>query len=873
MAVDKSLDPLQIADIQNRLQEAPELVVEIENPDSVSMETEDGGVIIDFDPSAEDLPVEFDSNLAEYIDEIQLDAIGSELISAYEDDKASRREWEETYMEGLDLLGLKIEDRTEPWPGACGVHHPLLAESVIRFQSQAIGEIFPASGPARTKIVGEATDEVQKQAGRIQNYMNYLIVEKMSEYRSETDRMLFSLPLAGSAFKKVYYDPSMGRPCSMFVPAEDMVVYNGATDLKTTNRMTHLMRKTSNEIRKLQVSGLYRDVELNSPDNEIDPIKSKYGEITGETVGTGIGSGYLSGESVHTLLEVQVELDLEDFPDEQDGEPTGIAVPYVVTIDKGSSTVLSIRRNYYEDDPHKMRRDHFVHYEYIPGLGFYGLGLVHLIGGLVKSATSILRQLVDAGTLSNLPGGLKARGMRIKADDTPIMPGEFRDVDVPGGSIKENISFLPYKEPSGTLYQLLNTITEESRRFASMADIKAADMSNQAPVGTTLALIERNMKVMSAIQARLHAAMKDELKLLVSIVEDFGPTEYPYQPYGERDDISKDFDGRVDVIPVSNPNAATMSQRIMQYQSALQLSQQAPQLYDLPVLHRQMLEALGIRDPENIVPDKDDLKPKDPVSENMDLINGEPLKAFAYQDHEAHIQTHMSMMQDPKLLELLGQAPNQEALQAQMSAHIAEHLAFQYRQEIQKELGMDLPPQDMELPPEVESKLASLVAEAAAQLLQKDQMEVQQQEAQEQAADPILQLKQKELEINEQAAMAKAQNEAERTANEQRKIDADMRKAEMRDEIEKRKLAANEKLTGIKLGASAIDSALDRMANEKELSENQKARGVEIGSRIADSLMRNTVNEEKISSDERKAGVEIGRKIAEQITNPKKPVR
>ena len=710
MAVEKSLDSLQMADIQNRLADADEqseMIIEIENPDSVAIETEDGGMIIDFDPdpSVEDAP--FDANLAEYMSDQELNILGSELVSAYEDDLSSRRDWEETYIEGLDLLGLKIEDRTEPWPGACGVHHPLLAESVIRFQSQAISEIFPAGGPAKSKIVGEATEEMYKQANRVQNYLNFLLTEEMTEFRSETERMLFSLPLAGSAFKKVYFDPSMGRPCSMFVPAEDMVVFNGATDIKSLTRMTHRMRKTTNEIRKLQVSGFYRDIELLGSDSYVDAVKEKYGEITGESYTSSASGSYLTGETVNTILEIQVDLDLDDFPDMQDGEATGIAVPYVVTVDKGSAQILSIRRNFFEDDSLKRRRDHFVHYEYIPGLGFYGLGLVHLIGGLVKSATSILRQLVDAGTLANLPGGLKTRGMRITADDTPIMPGEFRDVDVPGGTIKENISFLPYKEPSGTLYQLLQNIVEESRRFASMADVKAADMNSQAPVGTTLALIERNMKVMSAIQARLYAAMKSELKLLVRIVKDFGPSEYPYQPYGEPSDIVADFNDQIDVIPVANPNAATMSQRIMQYQSALQLASQAPQLYDLPALHRQMLEALGIRDPENLVPEQNDLSPKDPVTENMDFINGEPAKAFQYQDHEAHIRVHMAAMQDPKIMELMAQAPNQQAIQASVTAHIQEHLAFKYREEIQRELGVELPAIDTQLPPEIEAKLSS----------------------------------------------------------------------------------------------------------------------------------------------------------------------
>ena len=853
MAMEKSLDALQIADLQERLGEVqePEMVIEIENPDSVSIETEDGGMIIDFDGGTgvdmEDIP--FDANLAEYMDDPALDMLGSELVSAYDDDVSSRKDWEETYIEGLDLLGLKIEDRTEPWPGACGVHHPLLAESVIRFQSQAISELFPAGGPARSKIVGEASDEIHKQANRVQNYLNYLLTEEMSEFRSETERMLFSLPLAGSAFKKVYYDPNMGRPCSIFVPAEDMVVFNGATDLKSITRMTHRMRKTSNEIKKLQVSGFYRDIELSGSDSFVDAIKEKYGEITGESYGSSSGGSYLTGETVNTILEIQVDLDLEDFEDMKDDEPTGIAIPYVVTVDKASAQILSIRRNYFEDDPLKQRRDHFVHYEYIPGLGFYGLGLVHLIGGLVKSATSILRQLVDAGTLANLPGGLKTRGMRITADDTPIMPGEFRDVDVPGGTIKENISFLPYKEPSATLYQLLNNIVEESRRFASMADVKAADMNSQAPVGTTLALIERNMKVMSAIQARLYAAMKNELKLLVRIIKDFGPSEYPYKPYGEATDIVADFSDQIDIIPVANPNAATMSQRIMQYQSALQLAAQAPQLYDLPALHRQMLEALGIRDPESLIPNQDELKPKDPVTENMDFINNEPAKAFSYQDHEAHIETHLAAMKDPKIMELMEQSPNQNAIAMAVSAHISEHLAFLYREKIQEELGLELPSTDTELPPEIESKLASLVSQAAQQLLQKNQTEAQQQQQQAQENDPILQLKQKELQIEEQSASAKAQTDQQRADTQQAKLDLEAQKAQMRDELARlkletdvqlanQKMKSNERIAGMRSGTGVVTSSLDREARMLNANKIEKSKGAEIGRKIAEQMTK-----------------------------------
>ena len=644
----------------------PDLEIEILNPEAVSIETEDGGMVIDFDPDfTPEGAVPHDANLAEYIDDSDLEGIASELLSSFKADKESRADWEKTYIQGLDLLGLKHEDRTTPWDGACGVFHPLLTEAVIRFQSQSIQELFPAAGPAKTAVVGVITAEKQEQSNRVQDYLNYLLTERMTEYRTETERLLFSLPLAGSAFRKVYYDPNMGRPCSMFVPAEDFVVSYGASDLNTCERATQVMRRSANEVRKLQVSGFYADVELPAPTPDYDQIEKKYNELTGDTANYDL-------DYRHTLLEMHVDLDLPGFEDKQKGEETGIQLPYVVTMDQSSRTILSIRRNWYEDDERKMRRQHFVHYQYMPGLGFYGFGLLHMIGGLAKSATSLLRQLVDAGTLANLPGGLKARGLRIKGDDTPIMPGEFRDVDVPGGSIAENISFLPYKEPSSVLYQLMGDIVEEGRRFASAADVKAADMNAEAPVGTTLAILERSMKVMSAVQARLHASMRVELRLLSNVVHDFGPETYPYDENKEPL-VSSDFDDRVDIIPVSDPNSGTMAQRIMQYQSALQLAQQAPQMYDMPLLHRQMLEILNIRDADKIVPTDEDQHPTDPITENMNIINNKPVKAFAYQDHEAHIQAHQSAMQDPKIMDLVSQSPMADAIGAAMAAHIQEH--------------------------------------------------------------------------------------------------------------------------------------------------------------------------------------------------------
>jgi len=793
--------------------------ISIVNPEAVSIETDDGGMIIDFDPSVSQ-EVDFNANLAEHLDERDLDNLANELIGAFESDKDSRGDWERTYIEGLDNLGLKIEERTEPWSGACGVYHPLLSEAVIRFQSQAISEILPASGPVRTNIVGKMTEEKEKQSRRVENYMNYLLTDIMTEYRNEVERMLFSLPLAGSAFKKIYWDITMQRPCSMFIPAEDFVVSYGASDLRTATRATHVMRMTLNDIMKLQHADFYRDVELPQSSYAVsDKVKEKYGELTGDSPNYEYEMNTYSKDGVHTLLEMHVDLDLKGFEDSEEGKETGIALPYVVTLDKGSGTVLSIRRNYMPDDPQKMRRQHFVHYQYMPGLGFYGFGLIHMVGGLAKSATSLLRQLVDAGTLSNLPGGLKTRGLRIKGDDTPIFPGEFRDVDVPGGSIRDNITFLPYKEPSATLYQLLGNIVEEGRRFASITDLKVSDMNNQAPVGTTLALLERNMKVMSAIQSRLHASMRHELRILSEIIKDYMPEAYEYEIDGDQTIKVSDFDDRVDIIPVSDPNAATMAQRIMQYQAALQLAQTAPQMYDMPKLHRQMLEVLGIRDPDDIIPLEDDIEPTDPVSENMDILNGKPVKAFQYQDQTAHITVHMSMIQDPKVQEVASKAPNADAMQAALSAHIVEHLGFEYRKQIEQELGTELPPVGEPLPPELEERLSALVAAAAEQLLGKNQQEAQQEQYQEQMEDPVLQMQKQELEIKQQSAESKA-------SIDEAKIAADMQKATMKDELERIKIDAENEREGARIGAEIA-----------KVSAQERTKAAELGRKIADKLL------------------------------------
>ena len=801
-----------------------EVQIEIANPDSVSIETEDseGGVIIDFDPDMGGLGGEgHDDNLAEVLSEKELNIISLDLIGLYTSDKESRSDWERAYIDGLDLLGLKHEDRTVPWDGACGVFHPLLTESVIKFQSQAIQEIFPASGPVKTSIIGQIDDEKEKQAHRVQNYLNYLLTEKMTEYRSETEKMLFSLPLAGSAFRKVYYDSSMGRPCSMFVPAEDFVVSYGASDLVTCERATHVMRRSVNEVRKLQVSGFYRDMDLPASSPNIDRIEEKYNKLTGDS------SSY-DYDSRHTILEIQVNLDLPGFEDKDGGEPTGIQLPYVVSIDLSSRLVLAVRRNWYEGDELKLKREHFVHYQYMPGLGFYGFGLIHMIGGLAKSATSLLRQLVDAGTLSNLPGGLKARGLRIKGDDTPIMPGEFRDVDVPGGTIKDNISFLPYKEPSNVLYQLMGDIVEEGRRFASAADVKAADMNAEAPVGTTLAILERSMKVMSAVQARLHSSMRVELRILSQVVHDFGPEEYPYATKGEQV-VSSDFDDSVDIIPVSDPNAGTMAQRIMQYQAALQLAAQAPEMYDMPLLHRQMLDILGIQDAEKIVPNESDVKPTDPVSENMNIINGKPVKAFIYQDHEAHIQTHMALPENPKVMEVMQKSPNAKTAMAEMAAHVQEHLAFQYRMQIEKELGVPLPAPDETLPEDIEYRISRLVAPAAAQLSGKAAQEQQMAQQQEQMQDPIIQMRQKELELKQADIQRKAEAEMA-------KIQLDMQKAMTKAQFDQQKLEQDGQLEVAKLGVRVAETNTKEELEAARIASHKQVAGAKIGIDIAKQM-------------------------------------
>jgi hypothetical protein len=729
-------------------------------------------------PGKEESDDEFNANLAEDMDEGQLTELSGDLIGEYDADISSRKDWLTTYVDGLELLGLKVEDRTEPWPGACNVYHPLMTEALVKFQAETMMETFPAAGPVKTVVVGKQTKEKEEAAERVKDDMNYQLTDMMPEYRPEHERMLWGLGLAGNAFKKVYYDPSLERQVSMYVPAEDIVVPYGASSLEMAERVTHVMRKTKNELRKLMVAGFYRDVDLGEPFLDVDEAEKKIAEKLGFNP---------TEDDRYKILEMHVNLDLENGDSED-----GIALPYIVTIEKGTGTILAIRRNWNPDDDLKAKRQHFVHYGYIPGFGFYCFGLIHLIGAFAKSGTMILRQLVDAGTLANLPGGLKSRGLRIKGDDTPIAPGEWRDVDVPSGAVRDNILPLPYKEPSQVLNQLMNQIIEEGRRFASAADMKVSDMSANSPVGTTLAILERTLKVMSAVQARIYYAMKQEFKLLKVIIRDYTPKEYSYEPeVGDRRAKQADYDN-CDVIPVSDPNAATMSQKVVQYQAVMQMAQQYPQIYDLPELNKQMLEVLGIKNIGKLIPSADDQKPKDPVSENMAIINGKPVKAFIYQDHQAHIQVHMAAMQDPKIMQIVGQNPQAQTIQAAAMAHINEHIAFEYRKQMEEQLGVPLPNPDETLPEDVELELSRLTAAAAQKLLAKDQAEAQQQQIQQQQQDPLIQMQQQELAIKQQEVQIKAQ-----------KTQADIQIEHMKMDIEKMRVESQERIAGAKIGADA----------------------------------------------------------------------
>ena len=780
--------------------------IEIENPDEVSIGI--GGMEINLKPERETAE-DFDVNLADYLEDSYLQSLGEELVEDFSKDINDRKDWMQTYVDGLKLLGLKYEDRTEPWQGACGVFHPLLTESVVRFQSEGITETFPAAGPVKTVILGKDTPEKEDAAARVREDMNYQLTDVMYEYRPEHEKMLWNLPIAGSAFKKVYYDPSKGRQMAVFIPAEDIVVPYGASNLETSPRVTHVMRKTENEILQLQDAGFYSDIDLGDPTNELDDIERQKAEETGMSA---------IDDDRFRILEMHVDIDLPGYEHKnKKGKPTGIALPYVITVEKGTRKILAVRRNWYEGDQLHMKRQHFVHYQYIPGFGFYGYGLIHLIGGYAKSATMLIRQLVDAGTLSNLPGGLKSRGLRIKGDDTPIAPGEWRDVDVPSGSIRDNILPLPYKEPSQVLYTLFDRIVQEGRQFASSGDMKVSDMSAQAPVGTTLAILERTLKVMGAVQARMHYTMKQEFKLLKVIIAEFTPDEYSYEPEeGSRKAKKADYDS-VDVIPVSDPNASTMAQKIVQYQAALQLAQTAPQLYNLPLLHRQMIEVLGIKNANKLIPVDEDQVPTDPITENQNLLTMKPVKAFMEQNHEAHIQSHMAAIQNPKIMQLMQMNPQAQAIQAAAMAHINEHIAFEYRRQIEEAMGHVLPTEEQNkaVPPEMADQIASMAAQASQKLMQRDTQEVKQQQAQQQMQDPVVQMQMQELQLKGQELQLKQQKQ---------QIDA----AEKADRIrvEESRIAAQKEIAAMQVAATAA-------ANKDKAQRQQETEGMRIGADIA----------------------------------------
>ena len=765
--------------------------IEIEDPEAVNIHAD--GLEIELKPRKENSK-DFDANLAEEMNPSDLQSLASTLVEEFDKDIGDRRDWIQTYVEGLKLLGLRYEERTEPWNGACGVFHPMLTESVVRFQSEGIMETFPAAGPVKVNIVGKDTPEKEEAAARVREDMNYQLTEVMTEYRPEHEKLLWNLPIAGSAFKKVYYDPALGRQVASFIPAEDIVVPYGAKNLETAERVTHVMRKTENDVIKLIEAGFYMDVDLGEPSQDMDDIEKQKAEEMGMTA---------ISDDRYRILEMHVNLDLPGYEHtNKKGEPTGIALPYVVTIEKGTREVLSVRRNWYEDDELHTKRNHFVHYQYIPGFGFYGYGLIHLIGGYAKSATMLIRQLVDAGTLSNLPGGLKSRGLRVKGDDTPIAPGEFRDVDVPSGSIRDNILMLPYKEPSQVLYTLFNQIVTEGRAFASSGDMNVSDMSAQAPVGTTLALLERQLKVMGAVQARMHFSMKQEFKLLKVIIADYTPDEYAYEPIdGSRQAKRSDYD-QVDVIPVSDPNASTMAQKIVTYQAALQLAQTAPQLYDLPLLHRQMIEVLGIKNAAKLVPIEDDMTPMDPVTENQNLLTGKPVKAFIQQNHEAHIQTHMAAVNNPKVQQLMQMNPQAQQILAATMAHINEHIALEYRRQVEEAIGAPIPSeeQNKEISPEVADMIAVRAAQATAQLTQRDQQQAKQQQAQQQMQDPIVQMQMQELQLKMKDLELKAQKQFSEAAAKADQLRIEEARIAAQKEIAAMQIAAKQETDGARLG-------------------------------------------------------------------------
>ena len=801
MAIEKSLyaAPEGIEEALDEEAEEGELVdqeleIEIVNPDMVTMS--DGSVEITLIPGGDSLDfLPFDANLAEELDESYLAELASDLIEMVDSDVDSRREWADIYVKGLDIIGFKQEERTTPWEGACGVNSTVLAEAAIRFQAETMSETFPAAGPVRVKVLGSETKEKDEAAERVKADMNYELTENMVEYRPEHERMLYSLGLAGSAFKKVYFDPNLGRQTAIYIPAEDVIVPYGCSNIESAERVTHIMRKTKNEVRKLQVNGFYRDIDLGEPQTFHTDIEEKKAEDGGFS---------LTDDDRYAMYEIHIDIVLEGV----DNDENDIAKPYVITMERGSTEILAIRRNWSEDDSLTLKRQHFVHYVYVPGFGFYGLGLIHIIGGYARAGTSLIRQLVDAGTLSNLPGGLKSRGLRIKGDDTPIEPGEFKDVDVPSGSIRDNIMPLPYKEPSQTLLALLDKITNEGRRLGAISDMNISDMSANAPVGTTLALLERTLKPMAAVQARVHYAMKQEFKMLKAIMAEYAPAEYDYQPArGSMSARQSDY-MMVDVIPVSDPNSSTMAQRVVQYQAVLQMAQQAPQIYDLPQLHRQMIDVLGIKNADKLVPTKDDIKPSDPVSENMNALTGTPIKAFIYQDHDAHMATHQAFIKDPMIAQTIGQNPQAQQIMAALQAHIAEHLGFKYRKQMEEKLGAPLPAPNEEMSEDMEVQLARVMADAGKQLTQQNEQEAAQKKAQEQQQDPAFQLQQAELQVKQQEVQRKTQKDQGDMQIKQAELQlkaqkgqADMQNDAAQLDLDRQELELDAQKTGAKLAA------------------------------------------------------------------------
>ena len=835
--IDKGLYAAPVG-INDAAIEEQEIEIEIVDPEEVTIKA--GGMEIIIDPDAMDDDT-FNENLAEDLDDRYMAELSSDLLEGFNNDVNSRKDWLETYVDGLELLGLKIEQRSEPWEGACAVYHPLLSEALVKFQAETMMETFPAAGPVKTSIIGKETEDCLEASARVQENMNYQLMDMMPEYRPEHERMLWGLGLAGNAFKKVYYDPALERQVSLFVPAEDMVVPYGASNLETAERITHVMRKTEQEVHKLQQMGFYRDIELGDPDYDLDEVEKKIAEQMGFDA---------TNDDRYKILEMNVNLDLEGYEDEDDQGTTGIALPYIVTIDKGTTEILSIRRNWNPDDKKKKRREHFVHYGYIPGFGFYCFGLIHLIGAFSKSGTMLLRQLVDAGTLSNLPGGFKARGLRIKGDDTPIGPGEWRDVDAPSGTIRDNLMALPYKEPSQVLAALMDKIVDEGRRFASAADMKVSDMSANSPVGSTLAILERTLKVMSAVNARIYYSMKKEFGLLKNIIRDYTDPEYQYDPStGTPGAKQADYD-KVNLIPVADPNAATMAQKVVQYQAVMQMAQQNPDIYDLKELNRQMLEVLGVKNIGKLIPNDDDAKPADPVTENMNIVNGTPVKAFLFQDHKAHIAVHTTFRDDPLVREMIGQNPKAPQMQAAMEAHLAEHLAFEYRKQIEEKLGVPLPQEDEVLPENIQNQVARLSADAAQKLLQQNQANAQQQQAQKMQEDPLIQMQQQELQLKQQEAEIKTQKtladieldkaklmlEREKLeTNVQRDIVLEHGRLQSSEKIAGARLQSSEQIAGAQLGAKAVTE--DKQIKAKELLEGAKM-GVDVVQKNKDLALR-----------------------------------